>query len=110
MTTFKRLKTITSYAGHARFLAGCDGYDRLDDDPDAMTAGYLARVQREDVPSPYAYSPTTPLLRWNGRKVFISEVSHRRFEVFEVPANMLTFQDQQKAEDWHMRFRRKTAA
>lgn len=104
--TFKRLKTIKSHTGHAQFLYGCEHNDI----GDMVIAGYLARVQREEIPSPYAYSPSTQLYRWNGKKVFVSEVSHRRFEVFEVPANMLTFKTDDAATDWHIRFGKRSVA
>jgi hypothetical protein len=104
--TFRRLKTITSHAGHARWLAECD----LTDDGDLIVQGYLATVQREEIPSPYAYSPTTQLYRWNGKKVFLSETRHRRYEVFEVPANMLTFKTDEEATAWHIRFSPRRAA
>jgi len=70
--TFKKLKTITSHAGHARFLAECEETD-------------LGHIRRQDtIPSPYAYSPVWPVLSWQKRAVIIREVSHRRYVVFEV--------------------------
>src|SRR3990167_2870792 len=92
--SLKRVKKITSYAGHSRFLAECA------DEP----VGYLARVQVEDIPSPYAYSPSKQILQWGDKKVVIFETSHRTYEVFEVPAQLLRFKTDDEATDWHIRF------
>lgn len=73
----KRIKRITSHAGHARFLAECD------DEP----AGAIPR--QADIPSPYAHSPDWLVLRWGDRLVTVRETAHRRFDVFEVPQGML---------------------
>lgn len=102
----KRIKQINSHVGHARFLAECD----LDDDGDFIVAGYLARVQVEEIPSPYAYSPSKEIWMHNGRKVILFETRHRHYEVFEVPANMLTFKTDEAATDWHIRFSKRSAA
>jgi hypothetical protein len=74
--TVQRIKVITSHAGHARFLAECDGADGAD------IIGYIPR--RTDIPSPYAYSATWAVYRWNGRNVIVRETSHKRYEVFAV--------------------------
>jgi hypothetical protein len=92
--TMQRIKTIRSYNGLATWLAG------VSDRPTV----YLARVQCEEIPSPYAYSPSVRVLNWLGRSVVYFETSHRRFEVFEVPANLLRFKSDQEATDWHIRF------
>jgi hypothetical protein len=70
----KRLKTITSHAGHARWLA------EISEEP----VGYIARAS--GIPSPYAFSASHPVWEWNGRTVFWVETRHKRYEVFEVPA------------------------
>lgn len=67
----KRIKTITSHVGLARFL---------DEAPDA--GFYIARD--ENIPSPYAYSPTHTVYAWKGKNVIVVETSHKRYEVFEV--------------------------
>ncbi len=72
-----KIKTITSHAGHARFLAECDG----------EFAGYIPR--QTDIPSPYAYSPTHAVWMWDTKPVIIVETKHRRFTVFAVPADMI---------------------
>jgi hypothetical protein len=90
--TFKRIKTITTHAGYGRFLGECDDLGL-----------YLARVQREEIPSPYVYSPATPLYLWNGKRVLVSEVSHRRYQVFEVSPYLLTFTSEEAATEWHVR-------
>jgi hypothetical protein len=94
MNTFKKIKTITSHVGLSRWLA----------EVDQQPTGYLARVQCEEIPSPYAYSPVKFILNWNGREVIEFETSHRRYEVFEVPSNMLRFKTEEEATDWNTRF------
>lgn len=67
---FKRILRIRSHAGHARYLADID-----------FAAG--GEIPRQDIPSPYCYSPTHTLHRdERGRLVFIVETSHRCFDVF----------------------------
>jgi hypothetical protein len=95
----KRIKRITSYTGHARWLAEVDDTDT-----------WLARVQVEGIPSPYRYSPTVEILSWNGRAVVWFETRHKTYDVFEVPADLLRFKTQQEAEDWHVRYARKVSA
>lgn len=75
----KRIKTITSYTGLARWLA------EVSDEP----VTHLMREQVAHIPSPYAYSPTVLVWDWNGRNVVYFETRHKRYEVFEVPADML---------------------
>lgn len=91
---FKRLKTITSYAGHARW------WSEIADKP----LGYLARCQCAHIPSPYAYSPSVQILDWKGRAVIQFEVSHRRYEVYEVPAGLVRFASDDLATDYQIRF------
>lgn len=69
----KRIKTITSHSGLARFLAET-----------VETPNYLARVQTLHIPSPYRYSPTVDVLRWRGKDVAWFETRHRRYEVYEI--------------------------
>ena len=78
----QRLKVITSYTGHARFLAECD------EEP----AGWIAR--QADIPSPYSYGPDHAVWAWGNRKVIIVETRHKRYEVFEVPPGMPVSQEQ----------------
>ena len=65
----KRIKRIRSHTGHAQFLSECED------------AGTMPR--RNDIPSPYAYSPEWPVYLWRGRRVLIRETSHKCFDVFE---------------------------
>lgn len=95
----KRIKTITSHVGLSRWLG------ETADEPIA----WLARVQVEDIPSPYVYSPSVQILDWNGKPVIYFETRHKRYEVFEVPANLLRFKTDDAATDWHVRFSRKAA-
>ena len=100
-SSLKRIKTITSHAGLARFYAECD------DAGEGKAIAYLARCQIEEIPSPYRYSPTVTIGLWNGKRVVVFETRHRHYEIFEVPANFLTFQTDEAATDWDARYRRK---
>lgn len=95
--SLKRLKTIRSYSGLAKWLA------ETSDEPHA----FLARVQIEDIPSPYAYSPTKPIYKWENRDVIWFETSHRCYEIFEVHKELLRFNTDDKATDWHIQSVRK---
>lgn len=74
----KRLKRIRSHTGHAHFIAECD-------------ADAVGKIPRQvDIPSPYAYSPDWHV--WFHEilgSVVIIETSHRCFDVFEVPRDMI---------------------
>ena len=84
---FTKVKTITSYAGHARFIAECAEEE----------VGFIPRKACADIPSPYAYSPSKAVDLWNGKKVVTFEVRHKRFEVFEVPADVVIFENDEDA-------------
>ena len=78
----QKIRTITSYAGHARFLAECT------DTP----AGWIADDVRQDhgIRSPYVFSPDWTVYTWTmpatgtAQPVVIFETSHKRYEVFRV--------------------------
>lgn len=69
----RRIKRITSHAGHARYLAGVRTTSR--------------RIPRQAyIQSPYAYSPDHALyVDDKGRDVFIVETAHRQYDVFLSP-------------------------
>lgn len=92
-----RVATLRGYSAHARWNAQVRERD----------GGYLARCQVEDIPSPYRYSPVVIVLEWNGQDVVCFETAHRRYEVFEVPTNLMRFRTEQEATDWHVRYCRK---
>lgn len=71
----KALKTIRSYAGHARFLAETEGT--------TLEAPSVAFPKQ-----PYRYSPTVDVMLWNGRQVVCLETSHRVYQVFAIPADV----------------------
>jgi hypothetical protein len=75
-TPFTRLKVITSHVGHDRFLAECDAH-----------LGEIPYVK--SIRSPYAYSFRWPVYAWRGTPVIIRETSHKRYEVFAVPQDMV---------------------
>lgn len=87
----RKIKTIRSYTGLARFIAGCS----------EGPVAWLARSQVADVSSPYAYSPTKPVFAWGGRNVCWFEVRHKTFEVYEVPADMPRFKTDDEAATHH---------
>lgn len=66
----RRVKRITSHAGHASYLATLEDTD--------------VRIPRvKDIPSPYAFSPDhTVYLDERGRAVFIVETAHKQYDVF----------------------------
>jgi hypothetical protein len=73
------LKTITSHSGHARFLAEVD------------FVGLTKRI--EGVPSPYSFGHEDAVYSWRMGLVFIRETSHKRFQVFEVPAGAEVYKE-----------------
>lgn len=93
----KRIKTITSHVGLFRWLS----------EVETKPVAWLARVQCEHIPSPYASGPSKAILDWNGRSVVYFETRHKRYEVFEVPAELLRFKTDAEATDWHIRYCRK---
>lgn len=78
--TWTPVKTIGSYSGLARFYS--EVQDRATGD--VTPVGQIARVP--EIPSPYSYSSTWDVYAWGGRRVFVRETAHRRYDVFEVPA------------------------
>lgn len=77
MPTLRKLKTIRSHSGHARFLAEC-------------SEDVAGTVASSEVPrDAYHFSPDRSVYVWNGRTVVILEARHRCFEVWEVPASMV---------------------
>ncbi len=82
--TLTKVKTITSHAGHFRFLAECEGGP---DGADFIVIGAIPR--QPDVPSPFAYAPHWAVYRWNGQPVVIREVSHKRYVVYRVDGPIL---------------------
>lgn len=87
---FTVLKTINSHAGKYRWLAELD----------EMPVGYIPRVMA--IPSPYASSPTDIVWKWNGRNVISRETRHKYYQVFEVPADVRIYTDEQSAVDEHI--------
>lgn len=76
--TLPRIKTITSHTGLARFLNTLTS-----DDP----IGYIPR--QADIPSPYAYSAVWSVWDLDGKPVIWRETRHKRYEIFEVPRDMV---------------------
>lgn len=83
----KRIKVITSHAGHARYFGELD----------SEIVGYIPRDR--SIPSPYASGPNHAV--WQdkqGRRVFIVETSHKRYEVFELAPGTPLYTDEQATE------------
>src|SRR5438093_359912 len=59
---FIRLNRIRSHVGYSRWLSEAQ-----------PTGEYLARVQTEDIPSPYAYSPSVTIYDWHNWPVVVFE-------------------------------------
>ena len=81
---FNCLKTINTHSGHARFLAELDR-----DSVDPELYAEIGYINRDDIPSEcrdrYHFAPDYGVAMWNGKKVFVSEISNRCFKVFEIP-------------------------
>lgn len=75
--TLKKIKTISSHAGHFRFLH----------EQDDNVLGWIPR--QKDIPSPYSFGPSHLVGQWNGKAVIVVETRHKRYEVFEVPREMI---------------------
>ena len=98
---YKKIKTINSHAGYARFLAECE------DLPD-----YRAFIPTpRDIPSPYTFSASTRVMMWGPgfrdgklqpqKMVFIKETRHKHFEVFEIDArNRITMSEELATETY----------
>lgn len=85
----KRIKTITSHAGYARFLELC------------LSAG-RGFVARRHVPANdrYSYGPTKAVLEMkDGRLVIIVETSHKHYEVWQVPQSLVRQTESEAAEE-----------
>jgi hypothetical protein len=69
----RRIKVLTGYAQHARFLAETTDMERAYEVPTCP-----------DIPSPYAFSATKHVMAYKGFAVVVYETRHRRYEVFAV--------------------------
>ena len=85
----KCLKTIRSYTGVAQWLT------EVSKQPHA----WLALSEINQIASPYAYSPTRGIYIWKGKEVIGIETAHRKFQVFEVPAAMVSYATDAEATD-----------
>ena len=73
----KRLKTLTTYAAHHRLLAEC-----------GARTFWLPR-KLCPVKTPFSSGPTVAVLPHSGRLVWVAETSHRRYEVWNIPENLV---------------------
>ena len=72
--TYRRIKTITSHVGYARFLAECEDLP--------SDKAYIPTPR--DIKSPFAFSASTLIHLHNGLHVFVKETSHKHYEVYEL--------------------------
>lgn len=89
-STFKVLKSISSHSGYGRTIA------EFDEEP----VGYIPRVK--SIPSPYMYSPTDIVWKWKGKNVIARETKHRYYQIFEVPADVKLYKDEDDATKAHI--------
>lgn len=66
----KKIKTIRSHTGVARFLAECD-------------KSYIREIPRV-VKEPYCHSQTQCAYLYKNKEVIVAETKHRYYEVFEI--------------------------
>lgn len=81
------IKTIPSYTGLSRFYAECD----------EQASGWI--VTPKHIPSPYRSGPDVAVNKYKGKNVIVREVSHKRYEVIEVPAGERIYKTDQEATD-----------
>lgn len=67
----ERLKVITSYAANTRW------FEETAEEP-------LGEIPRQDISSPYMYSPSHTVYSWEGKAVINVETSHRRYEIYDI--------------------------
>lgn len=89
-STYTVLKTITSHRGYGQFIM------ELPEEPE----GWIPRVKA--IPSPYAYSPTDAVYIWKGKKVITRETAHKKYQVFEIPADVHVYDNEHDAETHHV--------
>jgi hypothetical protein len=73
------IKTIRSHVGYSRWLS------------EAEDDSWISRKQCAEIPSPYAYSPTKFVYRWNGKRVVAFETSHKVYQIFALPDSIPSF-------------------
>jgi len=81
----RKVKTWSTHTGAAQFHHEAG---------DAI--GYIPRVA--SIPSPYMYSPSDAVYQWRGMRVIFREVAHRRYQAFELPADMPITDDERATE------------
>lgn len=98
------LTTIRSHTGLARFLAN------YSEEP----TGWLARIQTQEIPSPYRYSPVVAVYRReqageNEQYIVWFETKHKQYEVFTVSLDTYTFDTAEAAEQFEIDSRKEAA-
>ncbi len=68
----RRVKVVTGHTALSRFMS------EFSDEP----IGYIPR--QSQIPSPHSFSPVEVVYDWGGRSVFVHEVRHMRYEVYEI--------------------------
>jgi hypothetical protein len=89
----KRIKRITSHAGHHRFLA------LVDDIIWTETQGIGGWIPRDrDIKTPYCSGPTHCVYLFGDRKVFIAETAHKVYDVFDCTNDQIFATDEAATE------------
>jgi hypothetical protein len=73
----KRLKVLNGYTAHHRFLQEC-GEETF----------WLAR-KHCPAKTPYSSGPSVAVVKWQDKMVWCGEVGQRRFEVWEIPKELI---------------------
>lgn len=94
---WKTLKTISSHVGKSKEWSGVIDWDN--------PVGYVASPA--SVPSPYSFSASRTVYKWNGKNCIEMETSHKKYEVIEVPSSAKIHSSEDAAEKEYTAARRK---
>lgn len=86
-------KTLRSHTTYFQFLQEVPGFGN-------SPIGYIPR--EKSIPSPYAYSPTDFVYVWNGLRVIIRETAQRKYQAFEIPADIRVYNQEEDAIQAHV--------
>ena len=87
--TLPKVKTITSYTGHARFIAELDKFQ-------------IGFIPRQPINSPYCYSPSHIVHQYKGMPVILVETKHKHYEVFKV-SSLTIYKTDKEATDIYIK-------
>jgi hypothetical protein len=81
-----KVKTFHTHSGLSKWLGEVGN-----------SVGFVSRHHFEHIKTPYAYSPTNVVYKWQGKPVVVKETGHRKYEVHHVPKEALIHGDEEKA-------------